>query len=52
LPRLSDADRSMILEIKQGLIESKISSALVYEAVMDHGVRTIAEFERWHRDHQ
>ncbi|MBZ9603347.1 hypothetical protein [Phyllobacterium chamaecytisi] len=52
LPRLSDADRSIILQIKHVLAESKISSALVYEAVMDHGVRTVAEFERWHRDCQ
>lgn len=50
LPRLSDVDRSTILQIKQALIDSKISSALVYEAVMDHGVRNIAEFERWHHD--
>ncbi len=52
LPRLTDTDRNTILKIKQALVESKISSALVYEAVMDHGVRSVAEFEHWHREHQ
>ncbi|MBB3148694.1 hypothetical protein FHS21_005142 [Phyllobacterium trifolii] len=56
LPRLSDADRGTILQIKHVLATedegaTKIPSALVYEAVMDHGVRTSDEFENWYRDH-
>ncbi|MCF1434594.1 hypothetical protein GOZ97_03070 [Agrobacterium vitis] len=55
LPRLSDTDRAVILQIKQVLAERdktllKIPSALVYEAVMDHGVRTFQEFEKWYSD--
>ncbi len=52
LPRLTDADRVMILAIKQVLAadttEPKLPSALVYEAVMDHGVRTVEGFRGWH----
>lgn len=56
LPRLSDADREAILGIKLVLAAAcqstvKIPSALVYEAVMDHGVRTYQDFEQWHRRH-
>ena len=57
LPRLSDATRAKILQIKHDLVDSadqscaKISSALVYEAVMDHGVRTSEEFAKWHLNH-
>ncbi|MFS2176827.1 hypothetical protein ACCC98_12830 [Rhizobium pisi] len=55
LPRLTDADREVILRIKTALVErpqhaGTVSSALVYEAVMDHGVRTLAEFENWHQE--
>lgn len=54
LPRLSGEDREAILGIKLVLAAEcqstvKIPSALVYEAVMDHGVRTYQEFEQWHR---
>ncbi|PDT15529.1 hypothetical protein CO670_17305 [Rhizobium sp. J15] len=54
LPRLTDADREAILEIKSVLAERSqgagtISSTLVYEAVMDHGIRGVAEFETWHQ---
>jgi len=52
LPRLSDIDRSIILEIKHALARSeqppdRLPSVLVYEAVMDHGIKTAAEFESW-----
>lgn len=55
LPRLSDADRGTILEVKHALFRreqttNRIPSALVYEAVMDHGVKTPAEFEDWFRN--
>lgn len=54
MPRMNDQDRETILRIKKALAErpqtkDKISSALVYEAVMDHGVRTVYEFESWHQ---
>ncbi|MFA1678176.1 hypothetical protein ACDY97_37260 [Rhizobium mongolense] len=53
MPRLTETDRETILQIKSALAElpegtNKISSALVYEAVMDHRVRTVAEFKDWH----
>ncbi|NTG00823.1 hypothetical protein G6K88_13980 [Agrobacterium rhizogenes] len=53
MPRLTERDRATILEIKSALAvlpdgSSKISSALVYEAVMDHRVRTVSEFIDWH----
>jgi hypothetical protein len=53
LPRLTDADRVVILTIKHALAvgdsaDGKIPSALVYEAVMDHGVRTVAGFRGWY----
>lgn len=56
-PRLTDEDRLVILEIKHVLaagdpVEAKIPSALVYEAVMDHGVRTYDAFKRWHSSRQ
>lgn len=57
LPRLSDVTRAIILQIKRDLVASadqscaKIPSALVYEAVMDHGVRTSEEFAKWHLNH-
>jgi len=55
LPRLTDADRATILQIKQVLANgdqsaSATPSALVYDAVMDHGVRTFDEFEKWSHD--
>ncbi|RUM22241.1 hypothetical protein EFQ99_25500 [Rhizobium vallis] len=57
LPRLTDADRETILRIKIALAErpqnaGTVSSALVYEAVLDHRVRTVAEFENWHQEHR
>lgn len=56
MPRLTDGGREAILQIKQVLAElpqgaDKIPSTLVYEAVMDHGVRTAAEFDIWRREH-
>jgi hypothetical protein len=53
LPRLTDDLRLVILKIKQVLArgdpgEAKIPSALVYEAVMDHGVRSYEAFKAWH----
>ncbi|MHC2219470.1 hypothetical protein [Rhizobium leguminosarum] len=57
LPRLTDPDRATILQLKQVLANgdqsaAAIPSALVYDAVMDHGVRTFQEFEKWYLDHQ
>lgn len=54
MPRINDTDREAILRIKSVLAAppyetEKIPSALVYEAVMDHNVRTFSEFESWHR---
>ncbi|MBB2698190.1 UNVERIFIED_ORG: hypothetical protein GGD59_003707 [Rhizobium esperanzae] len=56
MPRMNDQDRETILRIKKALAErlqtkGTISSTLVYEAVMDHGVRTVDEFESWHQEH-
>lgn len=52
LPRLTDADRVVILTIKHVLAadttEPKLPSALVYEAVMDHGVRDVSAFGAWY----
>ncbi|UWU19233.1 hypothetical protein N2599_36165 (plasmid) [Rhizobium sullae] len=53
MPRLTEINRETILQIKSVLAElpegsNKISSALVYEAVMDHHVRTVVEFQDWH----
>jgi hypothetical protein len=53
LPRLTDADRVVILTIKHVLAggdpaEQKIPSALVYEAVMDHEVLDMEGFRAWH----
>ena len=53
LPRLTDEARVTILTIKQVLAagdatEPKLPSALVYEAVMDHGVRDVEGFRAWH----
>jgi len=54
LPRLTETDRQIILQIKHDVLGSadygpaKIPSATVYEAVMDHGVRTTDEFVKWH----
>jgi len=51
-PRLTEASRRTILQIKTVLAErekgaDRVPSALVYEAVVDHGIRTAAEFEAW-----
>lgn len=52
LPRLTDADRVVILAIKHVLAadttEPKLPSALVYEAVMDHGVLDVEGFRAWY----
>ncbi len=53
LPRLTDTSRRTILGIKQVLAngdaaDGNIPSALVYEAVLDHGVRDVAGFRAWH----
>jgi len=57
LPRLSDTTRAIILTIKHDLLDStdlgpaRLPSALIYEAVMDHGVGTTEEFRTWHLKH-
>ncbi|HEV2514166.1 MAG TPA: hypothetical protein VGV07_02860 [Devosia sp.] len=53
LPRLTDESRRSILAIKHELAkgdgtEPRLPSALVYEAVMDHGVPDLAGFEAWY----
>lgn len=53
LPRLTDDTRRTILAIKHELAKGdgagpRLPSALVYEAVMDQGVRDLAGFEAWH----
>lgn len=53
LPRLTDEARVTILAIKHELAkgdatEPKLPSALVYEAVMDHGVLDVAGFQAWY----
>ena len=55
LPRITTAHREAILRIKQVLADrpkgtDAIPSALVYEAVVDHGIQTIEQFERWYRE--
>jgi hypothetical protein len=53
LPRLTDENRETIIHIKTELAAKAPkgirppSSALVYEAVLDHNVATTAEFEAW-----
>lgn len=52
LPRLTEANRAVIVEIKQSLVElpppgGRVPSFRVYEAVLDHGVANRAEFDRW-----
>ena len=52
LPRLDDKARRTILEIKGTLADregsgSRIPSALIYEAVVEHGVLTLGQFEAW-----
>ena len=57
LPRLIDTNRAIILQIKHDLLASadhgptKVASALIYEAVLDHGVGTSEEFVQWHLNH-
>jgi hypothetical protein len=57
LPRLNNVTRKTILKIKHDLVasadqnRSKIPSALVYEAVMDHRVGTSEEFVNWYLNH-
>lgn len=55
LPRITAAHREAILRIKQVLADrpkgtDAIPSALVYEAVVDHGIQTVEQFEIWYRD--
>jgi hypothetical protein len=53
LPRITDEHREVILAIKRELAESprdvpsNVRSFLVYEAVVDHGVRDTMAFEAW-----
>lgn len=49
LPRLTAEHRAAILAIKQVLAQrpERAPSALVYEAVVDHGVRSVEAFDAW-----
>jgi hypothetical protein len=50
MPRITDEHREVILTIKQVLVdrqrsvEGRVASALVYDAVMDEGIRDIIDF--------
>lgn len=51
-PRLTDASRTTIVAIKQALIARSdgrpaVPSISVYEAVLDHAVTDIAQFDAW-----
>jgi hypothetical protein len=55
LPRIGENHRRAILRIKQALAERPASrevipSALVYEAVVDHDIRTVEQFDHWYLD--
>jgi hypothetical protein len=48
--RLDLENRAAIVRIKESLLErpgERIRSYLVYEAVLDHGIRTADAFEVW-----
>jgi hypothetical protein len=52
LPSINESHRRAILRIKQALAERPASrevipSALVYEAVVDHDIRTVEQFDHW-----
>ncbi|MGF6178914.1 hypothetical protein [Ensifer sp. 4252] len=49
LPRITAEHRATILTIKHVLADRAQSppSALVYEAVVDNGIRTVEQFETW-----
>jgi hypothetical protein len=53
-PRITDELREIILTIKHQLSTRPkgtlvVPSALVYEAVIDHDVRTVEQWDTWHR---
>lgn len=52
-PRITDEFRVVILSLKEVLSArtdgAAVPSALVYEAVVDHNVRDIDQFDAWHR---
>lgn len=57
MPRLTQEHREAILTIKAALAKgpphsSPVTSADVYEAVVDHGTRTLSEFGAWQRSRQ
>jgi hypothetical protein len=53
MPRITNEDREVILRIKQALVErqctaeARVPSALVYDAVIDKGIRDIVGFDEW-----
>ena len=53
MPRITDEHREVILRIKQELVDreccagARVSSALVYDAVIDKGIREIIAFDAW-----
>lgn len=54
LPRMTHEHRGAILQIKQALAERQegmatVPSAVVYEAVVNHDVRTVEQLELWWR---
>lgn len=56
LPRITDEHRRVILQIKQVLADrpksiDSVPSVLVYEAVVDHSIQTVEQFDDWCRDH-
>jgi hypothetical protein len=58
MPRITDEHREVILRIKQVLVErrrsaeTRVSTALVYEAVMEKGIRDIVDFDEWLNNRQ
>jgi hypothetical protein len=58
MPRITDEYREIILRIKQVLTdrqrssETRMASALVYQAVMDDGIREITDFDEWLNNRQ
>ncbi|CCB71795.1 hypothetical protein [Streptantibioticus cattleyicolor] len=49
-PRLTPATRLAVLRLKHTLAGHPARGYDVYRAVLDHGVRTPGEFERWYRE--
>lgn len=50
---LTDESRATILGIKEALLDQpEVHSIEIYEAVLDGGARTVAEFRAWRSEHE